>query len=81
MNYSDIPSPLSNVEKFMDTSHREEEFSREHEREEITKPYHERDPRMSSSQQRKGNFEITHFLQACQRLIFPPMVTYSKVLF
>ncbi|XP_033207659.1 tetratricopeptide repeat protein 14 homolog [Belonocnema kinseyi] len=53
VNYSDMPSPLSNVEKIMESSHREDDSRRDRDREETAKIYHERDPRMSSAHQRK----------------------------
>lgn len=58
--YNDIPSPLSNAEKLAESSRREEELRRERERErdEASKAYHEREPRVPmTAQQRKGAYE------------------------
>lgn len=57
---NDIPSPLSNAEKLAESSRREEELRRERERErdEASKAYHEREPRIPmTAQQRKGTYE------------------------
>lgn len=63
--YNDIPSPLSNAEKLAESSRREEELRRERERErdEASKAYHEREPRIPmTAQQRKGAFVFKYLV-------------------
>lgn len=61
--YNDIPSPLSNAEKLAESSRREEELRRERERDEASKAYHEREPRLPmTAQQRKGMLETFRYM-------------------